>query len=133
MAALTVTLCIIGGLALIGTSGAIWYSATEDDRQAERDKQRVEALKAENEQLAVALAYVKNLQTHISNAQSYLAKSKQDFTNGGHVYEGEPLAKTEFDNCEKNLSEAYTRAGNLITDLDATITRNTNEINSLGG
>lgn len=133
MAAVTATLIVLGCLALVGASGAVWYSATADDREAADNKQLAEQLRIENNQLAQLVAMYENLQKQIINAIDYLGKSKAKFAEGGHVYEGEPLAKAEFDDCEKKMKEASIRVSGVISTINNKIKENTDFIRQYGG
>lgn len=123
----TATLIVFGVTAVVGTAGAIWHAATEDERNAAK----LEQLKAENEQLNVAIEYVNNVKGKLVSAKDYLADAKKDFKNGGHVSDDVPLANSEFTSCINNLTNAITNATNLISDFNATISQNNAEIKKL--
>ena len=44
-----------------------------------------------------------------------LNSGMNDFTNGGHVYEGEPLANSEFNGCINKIDSAISNIDNIIT------------------
>lgn len=124
MGLLTGTLIVLGVAAVVGVSGAIWHSCTEDDRA----KQRIKELEAENKQLNSAKEYVSSIKTKLTSAKEYLQKGKSDFKNGGHVLDNVPLANPEFESCITKLDGAITNAKNLINDFNATIEQNNRDI-----
>jgi len=120
----TATLIVLGVATAIGAAGTIWHACTEEDRAKEKIKQ----LEAENEQLNLAKNYVNDIKTKLISAKEYLTDARNDFKNGGHVSDNQPLAFVEFNGCINTLEGAIENSTNLINDFDATIEENEKQI-----
>lgn len=120
----TATLIVLGVTALVGTSGAIWWNCTEEERAAAR----IEKLREENQHLRTAKTYVSNIKSKLVSAKEYLKDGRNDFKNGGHVSDNQPLAYVEFNGCINSLEGAIVNATNLINDFEATIEKNRRDI-----
>ena len=123
----TATLIVLGVATLVGTGGAVWHACTEDDRA----KEKIRQLEAENEQLNSAKNYVSGIKTKLTSAKEYLEAGRNDFKNGGHVLDNQPLAFKEFNGCINTLDGAIANATSLIKDFDATIQQNKKTISSI--
>lgn len=120
----TATLIVLGVTAVIGTTGAILHATTEDDRARER----ISRLQAENKQLSSAIDYVSGIKTKLNSAKEYLISARNDFKNGGHVENNQPLAFVEFNGCINTLEGAIANSTSLIDDFNETIAYNNEEI-----
>ena len=121
------TLVVLGIVTLVGVSGAIWSSCTESDRaQAEIDR-----LRSENLAINKALEDLYDVQSKLESAINYLTNSKNDFTSGGWVNNGIPLANNEFGYSMTKVNSALTNCTNLINGLTATVNANNTKINQL--
>jgi len=109
---MSVSVFIIAGAALVIGGGAVagaWF-ATEDDRARARIKEIDQEIKNCN----TIINSFNNLKTKLKNGKSYLNDSKTDFTNGGHVLDGVPLANSEFNSCISKIDSAITNINNII-------------------
>ena len=111
MAVMT-TLAIIAGVTLLigGAATAGAYYATEDDRARARIKEIEQEIKNCN----TIIDSFNNLKSKLQNGKYYLNESKTDFTNGGHVLDGVPLANSEFNSCIDKLNNAINNVNNII-------------------
>ena len=111
MAVLT-TLAIIAGVTLVvgGAATAGVYYATEDDRA----RARIAEIEQEIKNCNTIINNFNNLKTKLQNSKSYLNDSKTDFTNGGHVLDGVPLANSEFNSCINKIDNAINNINNII-------------------
>lgn len=127
MMAIITTAALLIGVTAFSIGGSIWHAATERDRiQAQ-----IQQLEAEITSLNEAKKYVENVSTKLNNTKEYLISARKSFGDGGHVYEGEPLANSEFTSCIHNIDEAIGSASNMMRDFDDTIAYNKAEINKL--
>ena len=112
MAVLTTIAIIAGATLLVGggvAAGA--YFATEDDRA----RARIAQIEQEIKNCDTIINNFSGLKAKLQDGKSYLNDSKNDFANGGHVYEGEPLANSEFNDCINKIDSAVTNINNIIT------------------
>ena len=112
MAVLT-TIAIIAGATLLvgGGIAAGTYFATEDDRA----RARIAQIDQEIKNCDTIINNFSGLKAKLQDGKNYLNDSKNNFTNGGHVYEGEPLANSEFNGCINKIDSAISNIDNIIT------------------
>lgn len=112
------TIAIIAGCTLLvggaATAGA-WF-ATEDDRA----RARIAEIDQEIKNCDTIINSFSDLKDKLQDGKTYLSDSKDDFKNGGHVLNGEPLANKEFTDCLNKIN-------NAISDIDKIISRYTND------
>lgn len=121
------TLIVLGIFTAIGVSGAIVSACTED----ERARARIDELQAQNNAINAALKNLYSVQRKLQSAINYLTSSKTDFTNGGWVNNGIPLANNEFGFSMTKVNNALTNCNNLINDFNNTFDSNNAEITRL--
>ena len=109
---MSLTLFIIAGTTLVVGGGIVAgsYYATEEERR----KARIEEIKEEIKNCDVIISNFSNLKKKLQESKSYLNESKKDFTNGGHVLDGVPLANSEFNSCISKIESAINNANSII-------------------
>lgn len=108
MAILTTLAIIAGGTLLIGaTATGVAYYATEDDRA----RARIAEIDADLSKCDTVINSFDEIKEKLCNSKNYLTEAKKDFTNGGWVLDGTPLANKEINDCTKKIDEA---AANIV-------------------
>ena len=111
--ALLTTLAIIAGVTLVvgGTAVAASYYATED----ERARARIAEIDNEISNCNTIISTFNNIKDKLNSSKEYLDAAKKDFTNGGWVQDGVPLANPEFKSCNDDINSAITSINNIIS------------------
>ncbi|MBR6690239.1 MAG: hypothetical protein IKL65_02795 [Bacilli bacterium] len=114
MSLTVIGLSILGATVLGGGGTALYYYATEDDRA----RARIAEIDQEISEYTTIINSFNDLKNKLQNAKNYLSDSKTDFTNGGHVSDGVPLANTEFDSCIGKIDSAIADINNIYNYYD---------------
>lgn len=111
--ALLTTLAIIAGVTLVvgGAAVAGTYYATED----ERARARIAEINNEINNCNTIISAFDNIKTKLVKSKDYLSYAKTDFTNGGWVQDGIPLANKEFKSCNSDIDSAIESIDNIIS------------------
>lgn len=111
MAILT-TLAIIAGVTLVvgGTAVAASYYATEE----ERARARIAEIDKELANCNTIISAFQTIKEKLLSGRNYLDAAKQDFTNGGWVQDGIPLANPKFNSCDEEINSAIGSIDNII-------------------
>lgn len=110
--ALLTTLAIIAGVTLVvgGGAVAVGYYATEE----ERARARIAEINSEISNCNTIISAFDNIKTKLVKSKEYLSDAKKDFTNGGWVQDGTPLANKEFKSCNSDIESAIGSIDNII-------------------
>lgn len=128
MAILTTIAIITGITVAVGTGITVGaYFATEDDRI----RAEIAELEQKRDNCDTIITSFNGLKTKLNEGKSYLTDAKNDFTNGGHVLDGVPLANEEFTACNNKINGAITNINTIISDLTETKKAAQKKINEL--
>lgn len=97
---------------------ATYYCVTEEDDAKNTIQKNEETIKL-NQKI---ISDFNSLKTKLNNSKDYLNEGKKNFTEGGHVLDGVPLANSEFLDCLNKINTTITSIDAFISDLNSTIT-----------
>lgn len=115
------TTAVIVGTAAIAVIGGLTHLFTGDAREKKEIKNRLEEIEAALSGFGQTLEKYSVVKDNLSNAIEYLTDGKNDFTDGGHVQDGKPLADELFSDSLHKLYSAFGSVENLVRDLNDTI------------
>ena len=120
-----VTALIIAGVIVAGTATAgICYTVKES-------KEKKANLEKEISSYSNTVNSLTSLRTELTNTKNNLDYAKIAFTNGGHNYNGNPPAKSNFDECSTEINNALTYIQKIIDESNECIKSLTAEKNKL--
>ena len=124
MSATLICLGVLGGAALlnIGISAAT---------KADRIRQQVEALGQEHSNTIGIINELKEFKSTLEKGKEYLIAARDDFKNGGHVFDGVPLCDDEFASCIEKLDASLNNTDTLINNYMSHLREVTNEMKNL--
>ena len=115
------TTCILVGLGATALIGTTAYFCNKDKVEKEKLQARLNEIKNQIYANNVVIEKYTTIKSKVKNAIEYLNNGKNDFTSGGHVLDGTPLASTEFKNTINKLEQAINSIDVIIRELNDNI------------
>lgn len=109
MAVVTTVLAVIGGVSFLGSVGYSIYSSEKEKKEL-----RLEEIDNDIKTYNALISVFEDLKSKLYKSIEYFETGKTDFKNGGHVFQGVPLANTEFNDSINKLNSSITTINQLI-------------------
>lgn len=109
MAVATTVLAVVGGISFLASVGYSIYSSEKEKKQL-----RLAEIDNDIKTYNALISVFEDLKTKIKKSIEYFDAGKNDFKNGGHVFQGDPLANTEFTNSINKLNSSIETINQLI-------------------
>lgn len=126
MAILTTIVLVTAGVTLVG--GGLNWLLTRDDVEKQQIQAKINELQTAIGSLNATISIFNSLKSNANESIDYLNSGMNDFTNGGHVMDGTPLAKPEFDDCLQKMTEAVNQVDSVLVDLNDTLAATNKEL-----
>lgn len=110
------TLAIIGAVSFVASIGYNHYNSAKEKKQL-----RISEINNDIKTYNALILVFEDLDEKINKSIEYFEMGRNEFKNGGHVFQGVPLANTEFDNTVSKLNSSLETIKKLINTYEKEI------------